>query len=434
MPPGCLPGQHCWGKKLMSSLQLDFRKIQNFYFICLISIVVSIICTGCRTESWMFEKVWETWLNGSQEVTIVADEKWQQIYSSSQIPRDWLRQSKLNLSADDNIWINGIKWKVDQPVQMASPLVLQVRRAQFVQLDDDGKISNFRSAEPTVISAIIKQGINLYEGDIIFPSGDTILDKPLQIRIHRSKLIKISSGTASIQTRSTASSVWQALLQADVSLQGWDEVSPSLDSPLPDNGLILVTSIYERLKLDYELNPYPVERKTLADVEAGKQQVIQEGAQGVQVVSHRIRWRGDEQVFQVQFPRWKVCDAQTRVVGIGSKLVPKTLEIPGGTITYWQAIPMYATSYSPCRMGKPGVCDYTTATGARLQKGVVAVTREDFALFGNAQVYIPGYGLATVADIGGGIPGKRWIDLGYGEEDYQPWSKEVIVYILASSQ
>jgi 3D (Asp-Asp-Asp) domain-containing protein len=53
---------------------------------------------------------------------------------------------------------------------------------------------------------------------------------------------------------------------------------------------------------------------------------------------------------------------------------------------------------------------------------------------GNAQVYIPGYGFATVADIGGGIPGKRWIDLGYGEEDYQPWSKEVMVYILASSQ
>ncbi len=417
----------------MIGLQLDLHQKRIIHF-CLAAIIVSIFCTACQTEGGVFEKVWEYWFGRAYEVIIIADEKWDRIYTTSQKPQDWLRQSKVSLTAEDIIWINGIEWKVDKPVLMANPMILQVRRAQLVQVDDNGNISIFRSAEPTVIAALIKQGIAIYEGDVIIPSGDTILDKPMQIRINRAKLLKISNGTATIQTRSTASNVQQALLQAGVSLQGWDEVSPPLDSPLPDHGVILISRVNEELKLDYALKPFPVERKTLADLETGQQQVIQEGAQGVEVSSHRIRWRGEEQVFQVQFPRWKVCDAQPRVVGIGSKLVPKTLEIPGGTITYWQAIPMYATSYSPCRIGKPGVCDYTTATGARLQKGVVAVTREDFALFGNAQVYIPGYGFATVADIGGGIPGKRWIDLGYGEEDYQPWSKEVMVYILASSQ
>jgi uncharacterized protein YabE (DUF348 family) len=175
---------------------------------------------------------------------------------------------------------------------MANPMILQVRRAQLVQVDDNGNISIFRSAEPTVIAALIKQGIAIYEGDVIIPSGDTILDKPMQIRINRAKLLKISNGTATIQTRSTASNVQQALLQAGVSLQGWDEVSPPLDSPLPDHGVILISRVNEELKLDYALKPFPVERKTLADLETGQQQVIQEGAQGVEVSSHRIRWRG----------------------------------------------------------------------------------------------------------------------------------------------
>ena len=38
--------------------------------------------------------------------------------------------------------------------------------------------------------------------------------------------------------------------------------------------------------------------------------------------------------------------------------------------------------------------------------------------------------LRTVADTGGGIPGKYWIDLGYGEEDFVNWHETVTVYFL----
>jgi 3D (Asp-Asp-Asp) domain-containing protein len=48
-----------------------------------------------------------------------------------------------------------------------------------------------------------------------------------------------------------------------------------------------------------------------------------------------------------------------------------------------------------------------------------------------SQVYIPGYGIATIADTGGGIPGRYWIDLGYEDHDYQSWHDWVTVYFLA---
>jgi 3D (Asp-Asp-Asp) domain-containing protein len=50
-------------------------------------------------------------------------------------------------------------------------------------------------------------------------------------------------------------------------------------------------------------------------------------------------------------------------------------------------------------------------------------------------VYVPGYGFATIEDIGAGIAGRDWIDLGYSDEDYQVWHTPVppldlVPYIL----
>ncbi len=96
----------------------------------------------------------------------------------------------------------------------------------------------------------------------------------------------------------------------------------------------------------------------------------------------------------------------------------KQLDIGGTTIEYWRAVSMYATSYSPCRLGIPG-CSTATASGAKVAKGIVAVVYRWYVNMRGQQVYIPGYGFATIADTGGGIPGKAWIDLGYSDEDYE---------------
>jgi 3D (Asp-Asp-Asp) domain-containing protein len=61
----------------------------------------------------------------------------------------------------------------------------------------------------------------------------------------------------------------------------------------------------------------------------------------------------------------------------------------------------------------------------------VAVVYRWFVNMRGQQVYIPGYGFATIADTGGGIPGTPWIDLGYSDEDYEQWAQWVTVYFLA---
>jgi 3D (Asp-Asp-Asp) domain-containing protein len=46
------------------------------------------------------------------------------------------------------------------------------------------------------------------------------------------------------------------------------------------------------------------------------------------------------------------------------------------------------------------------------------------------EVYVPGYGRATVADIGGGFPDRYWIDLAYSDDDFITWGDWVSIYFL----
>jgi 3D (Asp-Asp-Asp) domain-containing protein len=127
--------------------------------------------------------------------------------------------------------------------------------------------------------------------------------------------------------------------------------------------------------------------------------------------------------------KWTAAQPQDQITGMGTTAVVKTLDTGSGTIEYYRAVTMYATAYSPCQQGL-GRCSKATSSGIPLQKGVVAVTGAWYRLFGGAQVYIPGYGIGVIGDVGGGIPGTYWIDLGYSEEDYEAWHQNVTVYFL----
>ena len=92
---------------------------------------------------------------------------------------------------------------------------------------------------------------------------------------------------------------------------------------------------------------------------------------------------------------------------------------------------MYAAAYSPCRSGTTS-CMNGTSLGLPVTRGVVAMYYDWYIALGGEHVYIPGYGKAVIADVGGGFPDNRpWIDLGYSDNDYEEWSGWVTVYFLA---
>ena len=120
-------------------------------------------------------------------------------------------------------------------------------------------------------------------------------------------------------------------------------------------------------------------------------------------------------------------------MGYGTKIVIQSTTVDGENIQYYRVLTLYATSYSPCRSATPdGRCSYGTASGLPVQRGTVAMVYSWYLAFGFDQLYIPGYGYATVGDVGGGLGGSHyWIDLGWTDADYQPMTGWVTVYFLA---
>jgi 3D (Asp-Asp-Asp) domain-containing protein len=90
---------------------------------------------------------------------------------------------------------------------------------------------------------------------------------------------------------------------------------------------------------------------------------------------------------------------------------------------------MEATAYDPGPKSCGKWASGYTATGAKAEKGIVAV--DDRVIPMGTRMYIPGYGFALAADRGGAIKGMR-IDLCYPTyaEAIQFGRRKVKVYLL----
>jgi 3D (Asp-Asp-Asp) domain-containing protein len=143
----------------------------------------------------------------------------------------------------------------------------------------------------------------------------------------------------------------------------------------------------------------------------------------------RIRYENGQEVSRQAESETIVRPPENRVVAYGTKVVTHTTTVGGTKIEYWRAVQMFATSYSPCRSGS-NRCYSGTSSGKPVKKGVVAMTYANYIAMQGQPLFIPGYGYATVEDVGGGISGQLWIDLGYSDDDWQQWGQWVTVYFL----
>jgi hypothetical protein len=61
---------------------------------------------------------------------------------------------------------------------------------------------------------------------------------------------------------------------------------------------------------------------------------------------------------------------------------------------------------------------------------MVALREDLYLALQGQQLYIPGYGFASIEDVCGGCVGRPWIDLGFSDRNFEPWHSWVTVYFL----
>ncbi len=363
-----------------------------------------------------------TILDGKQTYTIVSRER---------VPANWMEKVGLMLGEADRLLYQGQAVAPDQPLPPADSYTVQIHRAVNVTLLTQDGQRTLRTGAMTVGEVLQEAGITLREGDALFPPTETPLRAGMTITYQTGSALTILVDGRQLSVRSAAQTVGQALAEAGLPLTALDYSLPPEDAPLPADGTIRIVRVRETAALTQRTVPYQSRFEASAELELDQIALLHPGEAGLAIGRTRIRLEDGVETTLYVDEETLVRPPQDRVVGYGTKIVVRTAVVDGVAIEYWRALRMYATSYSPCGAGTLTICYYYTSSGKPVQKGVVAMKRAWYYAFRGQPLYIPGYGYATVEDVGAGFPdGRYWIDLGWSEEEYQPMTGWVTVYFL----
>ena len=370
-------------------------------------------------------------------VIIIDSDKTLKLQTNESIPSKILNEVGITLNPKDRLLLNGLLISPDQSIthqsvpseSQAYPATLQIRRARSITLVTPDDQRQIESSAFTVDEALQEETYWLHAGDKVEPALNSPISDGMTITITPTRELTVSVDGGVVKINSTAQTVGEALAEAGIPLIGLDYSLPPGNEPIPSDGQIRVVRVNESVLLAQKPIPFENEFQASADVPLDQTQILQPGESGLTVQRIRIRYEDGKEILRQSEDETLVRPPKTRLLGYGTKIEIKTAEVDGVQIEYWRAVQMYATSYSPCRSGVDR-CYPGTSSGQALRKGMVGLRQSWYLSMQGQQLYIPGYGFSSVADVCGGCVGKPWIDLGYSDNDYEQWSSWVTVYFL----
>jgi len=366
-------------------------------------------------------------------VTIFADGQIYKLSASQRTPAELLAEAGLTLGENDRLLYLGTPVQLNTDLPPVNSYTLTVRRAVTLTVVAPDGTQTIQSSANTVGQALAEAGFTLYAADRLDPPAGTPLDEPLTVTYQPSRELTVTVDGTSLQVRSAAPTVGEALAEAGIPLVGLDYSTPSADQALPADGQVRVVRVVETVALTQQAIPFDTRTELSANLELDQQALLQGGEPGLAVARQRTRSEDGQQVSQTTEAASIVRPPQDRILGIGTKIVIRTATVDGVTIEYWRTLNLYATYYIPCDPATK-ICHYGTSSGKPVQKGVVAMVYPWYLLLGGQPLYIPGYGFASVEDNNGAyttIYGTHWIDLGYSQTDDVDWTNhDVTIYFL----
>ncbi|MFN3491144.1 MAG: ubiquitin-like domain-containing protein [Anaerolineales bacterium] len=369
--------------------------------------------------------------NAQAQITIIDGENIIPVQTSQRVPLLILSEAGISIQPTDRVLVNGIPFALDETISSDS-FQMQLRRTMNIMLNGQP----IQTSALTVADVLHEAGYTLTEFDNVAPPLSTVITDSASITFSPAQTLTINANGQTIQIQSSANTVGEALAEAGIMLQGLDSSIPKENEALPADGQIKIVRVKELMEVSFKTIPFPVEEIVSEDMPFGQDEIIEAGVNGVAMIRTRIRYEDGVEVKREAEDEIILQTPKTQITASGTKIV--LLPVGGNApYQYWYATEMYASWYSPCNSGTDG-CSYGTASGARAGYGIVAVDYSIYSYLAGMRVYIPGYGVATIGDTGGGpiietafgVPRTKWIDLGYDDNNIGGLSGWVTVYFL----
>lgn len=342
-----------------------------------------------------------------------------------------LAEAGKTVAPGDSVYVDGQSRPTDQlDSQTTPPHSIAIQRATPITLIDGTATQTLMTAALTVGEALAQADLALFVADGVEPALGTPLTPNLTINIFRSLPVTLEVDGRTFQTRTPYTTVAEVLSAAGVGLLGQDYPTPALDAPPPADGSpIRVIRVVEQFLTETKPLLYETQFQANADLEIDNTQVVQAGAYGTTATRIRVRYENGIEVSRAPEDTWTAIAPQARVISYGTRIVVRTVDTADGTLEYWRAVRMYATSYSAARAGTPRTAPWygRTRSGKTLTFGMAAIDVRVMPL--GTRLYVPNYGYVSAEDTGGGVKGKM-IDLGYDDWNFINWYQYVTVYFL----
>lgn len=368
-------------------------------------------------------------LERAQEVKLLVGGKTRLIRSVSKTPSNILADAGIRLFPGDSTWVNGVIPSPADEALESSPDFIRVESGRSFDVLVDGELQRHRASGGSVGQALLEVGLILFEGDRVEPDLEARLEPGMQVTINRARPVVILRGDKQFPIQSAASGVGEMMIAAGFSISGLDYSVPAPEEPIPADGVVRVVHVEEDVLVELEPLPFETVYQPLETLELDTLQVQSPGTFGAIAERVRIRYEDGEEVDRTLEEAVTVVEPEPRVIGYGTKIVVRSMNTGYGTIEYWRAIPVYATSYSPCRLGVDR-CGFVTAAGTGVDRGTIGVIRSWFNLMRGWSVFVPGYGPGSIQDIGAGFSDRDWVDLGFTDEEYEAWHDWTTLYFL----
>ena len=394
----------------------------------------------------------------ARPVTVVADGATRTVHTHSQAVSAILQEAGLDLKAGDRLWVNGQLasggpdggWggltgttetgarspDLDRPLggqgvaartgssrgerlpSVSAPVSnIRIERATLVYLNDSGVEQSLRTTAHTLGQALLEANVLLYLGDRVYPDLSTQVATGLRVRIQRGVPVSVAADGRTVRTRTHRKQVQGVLAELGLSLVGQDFVHPPLDAEVREGQRIQVVRVRQETIVEAEQIPHETEWIPDSSLELDLRHIADPGANGSLRRRYRMVYHDGQEVERYLEDEWVAQEPRSRKIAYGTQIVVRTMETSDGDIEYWRRIRVFLTSYTEATCGKtPDHPWYgLTRLGWKMRHGIIAVDPRVIPL--RSQLYVPGYGPGVAGDTGGMINGRH-IDLGFDVDNF----------------
>ncbi|PZE19191.1 3D domain-containing protein [Paenibacillus xerothermodurans] len=310
-------------------------------------------------------------------------------------------------------------------------LLLNWTATKKVTVVVNGKESAILTKQSDLQSLLNEQGISVAEHDRVSAALTDQLKSGDRITIEHTKPVQLTADGETKTVHTVAATVGEALQELQIPVGELDKVTPAVDSELPSGSAIQIVRVKKETEEATEPIAFDVEKKNDPQLLKGKEQVVQEGKEGV-LLKTKEKVFEDGQLVAEQVISEKVqSESVKKIVAVGSKnpVVALSSSSPAvkdvstsgvkfGAKQVINNVTLTAYTAGPESTGKsksdPGYG--VTSTGTKVTEGrTIAVDPKVIPL--GWWVYIEGLGFRRAEDTGGAVKGNK-IDVYFNSDDY----------------